>query len=225
METLSVTRNLEIFNPDKFTHPIHIIGVGATGSKITLELAKLGIDNIHVWDNDIVERKNVCNQEFGLNDVGKDKVDALADIVKLKTGLDLIKHNEFVKDQELEGIIFLLTDSMSSRKEIYDNCLKLNLNIPVFIETRMGVDEGRLYTINPIDLQQLNEYEKSLYSSEEVTERSACGTVPGLGATSGFISSVVVWQFIMWYKRYVLNEENIVLKQRVLFYLNPFQII
>ena len=54
MTNLDIRRHMELFNPEKFTLPVHIIGAGATGSWLALSLAKLGITNITVWDFDVV---------------------------------------------------------------------------------------------------------------------------------------------------------------------------
>ena len=36
-------RQLQLFNPEEFDTPVHVIGAGATGSWLTLILAKLGV--------------------------------------------------------------------------------------------------------------------------------------------------------------------------------------
>src|SRR5690554_7355564 len=63
-----------------------------------LQLAKLGITNITVWDFDVVEEHNVPNQLFGLNDIGKPKVEALKQIVAEHTGTEInIKNEKFTR--------------------------------------------------------------------------------------------------------------------------------
>ena len=52
---MEYSRQVNIFKPDEFNTPVHVIGVGATGSWLAPSLAKLGVKNIHVWDDDIVE--------------------------------------------------------------------------------------------------------------------------------------------------------------------------
>ena len=50
-QKLDLSRHTEIFNPSEFNpERIDIIGAGALGAEIVLQLAKLGIENLHVWD-------------------------------------------------------------------------------------------------------------------------------------------------------------------------------
>lgn len=144
-------RHIKVFDPNTLNDQrIDIIGVGATGSRIAISLAKLGLQDIHIWDFDIVESHNIANQAFGLADCGRPKVEALAAIIKAQTGLDVTAHNEKVTGRTTLGnIVFLLTDTMASRKEIWDGAIRFKPQIQIMIETRMGVDEGRVYNIRP----------------------------------------------------------------------------
>src|SRR5215813_5940026 len=95
MNNVDITRHVEVFSRDAFGNKrIDVIGAGATGSRIVLSLAKLGLENIHVWDFDTVEGHNIANQAYGMGDIGKLKVDALHDLVKAQTGLSIHKHAE-----------------------------------------------------------------------------------------------------------------------------------
>ena len=58
--------------------PIHIIGCGAIGSHVAEQLTRLGCSNIHLWDFDKVEPKNITNQMFLDSDIGEEKVNAVA---------------------------------------------------------------------------------------------------------------------------------------------------
>lgn len=196
-------RQESILNPldfNKMNKRIDVIGAGATGSYVVLQLAKLGLLNIHVWDADVVEAHNLPNQLYGIEDIGKPKVNALKDIILRLTGIEITTHQDFVtKDtQDLGQIVFMLTDTMSSRKEIYDNCLKFNPNAELCVETRLAATAGRVYTFNPTDISEQFMYEKTLYSDVEA-ERSECGTTIVMGASSSLVASVAVWQMIKWF--------------------------
>lgn len=195
-------RHIEVFDPDLFAdRRIDVIGVGATGSRIVLELAKLGIRNIHIWDFDVVEAHNIGNQIFGLEDVGQLKVEALARIVHRDTGITIYPHNKKVVGPEDWGkVIFMLPDTMACRKELFDNGkIKYNLGIDLLLETRMGADSGRVYAINPSNADHIGQYEKTLYDDTK-TEASACGAQVTVGATAAFVASTAVWQFIKWFE-------------------------
>src|SRR3989344_2512567 len=150
--TMSVDplRHLSVFKPHAFgARRVDVIGCGATGSRVVLSLAKLGVENIHAWDFDTVEEHNLANQAFGLGDVGLLKVDALASLVQRDVGIAIHTHAEKVDGaQSLGEVVFLLTDTMASRKEIWDRGLKLKLQTRLLVETRTGADAGRIYVLN-----------------------------------------------------------------------------
>ena len=90
-------RHLSVFSPHAFgAKRVDVVGCGATGSRIALLLAKLGVENIHCWDFDTVEEHNVANQIFGNGDVGLLKTGALARILKTQCGVDVTAHAEKV---------------------------------------------------------------------------------------------------------------------------------
>lgn len=193
-------RHLSVFSPDAFgQHRVDVIGAGATGSKVVLDLAKLGVENIHVWDFDQVEEHNVANQVFGLGDVGALKVDALREIVKRDTGTTIHTHAECVDgSQNLGDIVFLLTDTMESRRQIWDRALKFKLQTKLMVETRMGADNGRVYALNPSRPGHIRAWEETLYTDDEA-EVSACGASVSVGPTAGILAGLAVWQLIRWF--------------------------
>jgi molybdopterin/thiamine biosynthesis adenylyltransferase len=198
---LNITRHIDVFSPDDFgARRVDVIGVGASGSRVVLSLAKLGIENIHVWDDDVVEAHNVPNQVFGLDDIGKLKVDALKAIVLRQTGIEITTHAERVDGKQVLGeVVFLLTDTMSSRKQIWTGGIKYKARTKLMIETRMGSDQGYVYIINPTAPAQVRGWEAASDYGDEVAEVSACGTSISVGPTAEFLSGLAVWQLIRWF--------------------------
>ncbi len=198
---LDTIRHLEVFSPTEFgDQRIDIIGVGATGSRIAIGLAKLGIPQIHIWDFDKVEAHNVPNQAFGLNHIGQLKVEALQAIIKDQTGTEVTIHNERVDGtQRLGVVVFLLTDTMASRQEIWKAGIRYKPSTAFMIETRMGSNSGRIYSVNPSDPAHVKGWEATLYS-DNVAEVSACGTSITVGSTAEVVSGLAVWQLIRWHK-------------------------
>jgi molybdopterin/thiamine biosynthesis adenylyltransferase len=184
---------------------ITLIGVGATGSHIASLLTQMGWGDegsdqgvLNVWDFDKVEEHNLANQTFEPSQIGMQKVDALNENVKRKCGFKIRTFNERVTNQTA-GIqstyVFLLTDTMASRKEIFDNCLKFSFNTQLVVETRMGLNEGRIYAFNPGNREHVREWEASLYSDKEA-ETSLCGTSYSIAMTAVFIASLATSRVI-----------------------------
>jgi len=180
-------RQLELLNPKEIKDKeIVLVGAGATGSYIALMLAQLGWGDsargqgkLRVFDGDIIEPHNLCNQAYELSQIGKHKVEALKELIKRKCGFDIEIYNEMVDENTnsklLQGkYVFLLTDTMSSRKEIFEKHLKFSFNTDLIIETRMGLRDGRVYAFSPSNISHRDEWVNSLYSDEEA-EVSRCG--------------------------------------------------
>lgn len=193
-------RHLEVFKPLAFgQRRVDVIGVGASGSRLVLHLARLGLQGpIHVWDPDIVEEHNIANQAYRLGDIGRLKVEALADLVKATTDTDLVIHPEAVDGtQRMGDIVFLLTDSMASRRTIWAQGIKRKPYISLLIETRMGPDTGRVYTVNPGNGGHIAAYEGTFYE-DPPRPTSACGATTTVGPTAEYLACLAVWQLIRW---------------------------
>ena len=169
------SRQVNILNPEEFNTRINIIGAGATGSWVAFSLAKMGLSNLHIYDFDEVGMHNLPNQMFGVRDIGRNKAISIRNIIKLFTGFTVNARNEKVDGSvPMQGIVFMLTDTMKSRKEIYDRAIKNNPSIDLLIETRMDLRGGRIYVVDPKDREQTKMYEQTFYSDDEA-EVSACG--------------------------------------------------
>jgi molybdopterin/thiamine biosynthesis adenylyltransferase len=220
MNNIDTTRHVDVFSPDAFGNKrIDVIGAGASGSRIVLSLAKLGLENIHVWDFDKVEAHNIANQAFSQADIGRPKVEALRDLVEKATGHQIHIHNEKVDGtQELGDVVFLLTDTMASRQEIWKKGIRYKMRTKLMIETRMGTDQGRVYAINPTKPAQVKGWEGTLYG-DDVAEVSMCGTSITVGPTAEFLSGLAVWQLIRWQNIEAGKEDK--LDHETLFFLRP----
>ncbi|MHB8171075.1 MAG: ThiF family adenylyltransferase [Thermincolia bacterium] len=62
-----------------------IIGLGAIGSKLGLDLLDCGIQQLYVLDNDRVDYENIFRSIYNEEDVGKEKTSAFIDIAERKS--------------------------------------------------------------------------------------------------------------------------------------------
>ena len=162
-------RQLDLLDPDIVTCPVTIIGAGATGSFTALSLAKMGVHDITVYDFDIVEEHNLPNQFYRTSDLGKAKVFALQEIIHEFEGILINIRNVKYKGQRLSGIVIVAVDNMDTRIHIWKS-VKQNPDIRLFIDSRMGAEVMRIYSINPNDIYECREYEESLYPSSEAVQ-------------------------------------------------------
>ena len=200
----TLAKHETIFTPDMLDGiPIHIIGCGATGSNLALSLVKLGVPEIHLYDMDVVEDHNIANQFFTEEDVGKKKCVALAEILSkfiVNHNTKITSHDKKMTSENAEndienGIVFCVTDSMSSRSDLFRNFAKANVNIKRWIETRMSLDTTRVYCIKPCDCVECQKYEETLYDDDGAVE-SACGTTQTAFPTATITANLAVWMFL-----------------------------
>lgn len=206
---LDISRHRELFNAEEFNTPVHIIGVGATGSWLALALAKLGIQDITVWDYDTIEEHNVPNQLYSLPDVGMGKVEALRHYIRAVTGTEIKAKNTKFTNQRLRGIVFLMVDSMEQRKLIWENAIKMKQSVELLVEPRMGLDVGRVYNVIPTDLNHIKQYEDTYYG-DDVAEVSACGTSMTVITTALGVASWCARQLINFTSGEVLDNEILI---------------
>ena len=79
---MELLRQLDLVKPEALETPVHLVGCGGIGSFVALALAKLGCPHLCLYDDDRVEEHNVPNQLFRLSDVGRPKVEALAEVLR-----------------------------------------------------------------------------------------------------------------------------------------------
>ena len=102
---------------DRKEGKILIIGVGGIGSYLVGLLAKIDRFNITVADPDIVEEKNLSYQNFGEEDVGKNKALVMKEYFNL---YNASKYPILTKKQ-LEGydIVVCCADNLDVRRLVY----------------------------------------------------------------------------------------------------------
>lgn len=175
---MDLSRHITVFNPASVKNDIHIIGVGATGSFVAMELARMGCPVINIYDFDDVEIHNIPNQYYDTGDLGKLKAEALADKLRLinpditvNVGKEAVTPEDISK---MSGYVFLLVDSMKVRKELWE-AAKANKDLINVWESRLGSDQARVYSL-PIEAgKDYSKYEQDFYDDDNA-EMSACGT-------------------------------------------------
>ena len=180
-------RQQDIVDGDRLAQlPVTVIGAGATGSFVTLAIAKMGAKQITVYDDDTVEEHNLPNQFYRDQDLGVPKVRALERIVHAFAGQTIDARGERYVDQPLAGAVVVCVDSMEQRQRIWRR-VRFHPQVPLFIDTRMGAEVAIVHAINPLDPDDAKTYGDSLHGSGEAfaarcTERAIIFTALGIAA-------------------------------------------
>lgn len=187
LENAHLTRQMDLIPVEVLDEPITIIGAGAIGSFTALALAKMGFENITVYDGDEIEVENMNCQFFRHSDIGKAKVDALYELVKDFTGVEIDAYHRYYEGGMFNGIVISAVDSMEVRKLIWDNHKEFAMNTKLVIDPRMGAETALCYAMKPMSEKDVESYAKTLYTDgeavqERCTAKSTMYTVLSLSA-------------------------------------------
>lgn len=224
---INTSRHLDVFDPDSFRGKIDIIGVGATGSYVASSLAKLGlISKMRMWDGDIIESHNIANQLYNNHQIKQPKVLGLADLIEENSDRTQGEYlDAFYEGQSrLHNAVFLLVDSMETRRSIFKNNIKFNFNVDLIIETRLDSLGGRVYAFNPQNPIHCNKWESFTDYSDEESPVSACGTQITVGPTAQIIANCSIIQFIRWH-RMNINKPVEPIENEMIIGFDPFFIL
>lgn len=187
-----LTRQFDLIPEKCLDTQITIIGAGAIGSFTALCLAKMGFWNLTVWDFDKIEIENMNAQFYRFRDIGRPKVQALADLVQDFTGVRLKDVNDRYMGSAFKGIVVSAVDSMQVRQLIWESHLD-HFGTVAVVDPRMGAETAMLFAMDPSDEKDQKGYQKSLYSDlKALQERcTAKATIYTATMLSGLVAQTV----------------------------------
>ena len=100
---------------------VTVIGVGAIGRQVALQLAAIGVRRLQLIDFDRVELTNVTTQGYRAADIGQSKVSATANDVRqidATVEVDPVE-DRFRPKQQIGEAVFCCVDSISARSAIW----------------------------------------------------------------------------------------------------------
>lgn len=188
-----LTRQLDIIPVSCLGEKVTVIGAGAIGSLAVLSLAKMGFGNVTVFDDDKVDIENMSCSLYRMQDVGKPKVVALAEIVKESTGVMIEPIQRRYEGGVFPGIVIAAVDSMAARQLVWESHLNRAPTTKVIIDPRMGAENALMYVMNPMSEADAKTYKASLYSdAEAVQERcTAKATIYTANMLAGLVAKAV----------------------------------
>lgn len=198
---MDLSKHLDFFDPEHLHgKPVHIIGLGAIGSNVAETLARLGIEEMHLYDFDTVDSPNIANQMYFPHQLTMLKTDATAENLKhINPDISLTLHNEgWTPDDVLNGHVFIAVDSIEIRKKILETN-KYNQNVLSVSDFRMRLTDAQHYAAKWDDLKQKEILIKATDFTEdeakEATPLSACGTTLSVYPT---IKAIVALGIANW---------------------------
>lgn len=208
---IDLSKHLDFFNPEKLHgEPVHIIGLGAIGSNIAETLARLGIDDMHLYDFDVVDSHNIANQIYYPDQIGTLKTQAtLENLLRINENIKISLHEQGWKEtSNLNGYVFVAVDSIETRKLIFENN-KFNPNIKAICDFRMRLTDAQHYAAKWDDMRQKEILIRSANFTEdeakEATPTSACGTTLSVYPT---IKAIVALGIANWMNIIIQNKNK-----------------
>ena len=173
--------------------PVLIVGAGGIGSYLALWLSRMQLQ-ITLMDNDVIDETNMSGQHYNTDDIGKPKVEAIAEQIENFSNCEVRAINGlFDENTPTFPIMFSAVDNMKTRKTMFD-AWKKRKDREVFIDGRMTAENIQVYIVTK---GREKEYEKHLFSDEEVpdllcTARATthCGAMIASLMTAGFTNYI-----------------------------------
>ena len=209
---MDLSKSYEFLQPDKVRDRIHIIGCGAIGSTIGELLAKAGFTKITLYDFDHVESHNIANQMFTSNDIGKEKVDALAErmiAINPEMKQDLRVERKGWDGQRLTGYVFLAVDNIDLRRRIATEN-KDNMMIKGFFDFRMRLTDAQHYAADWREPAMIEAFLNSMKFTQEEgkaeTPVSACNMELSFATTVFTIVAAGISNFVNFVKDHTMKK-------------------
>lgn len=182
-----------------------VIGVGAIGRQVALQLAALGVGSIQLVDFDQVEATNITTQGYGQVDLGCSKVAATAAAIeRLDPGLKVeCIADRFRPNLSVGRALFCCVDSITARSAIWRH---VEGRVLFWADGRMLGEVLRvLAACDPATRQH---YPTTLFSEAEA-QRGSCTTRSTL-YTASIAAGLMIHQFTRWLRGLPVDRDTAV---------------
>lgn len=158
---------------------IILAGCGGIGSWACLQLARMNPATLFIYDDDIVEAANMSGQLYCQEDIGKFKVDAMADMIRSYTTMRNVYaiQSKFTQGCEAGDIMICGFDNMAARKVFFSKWMehvnKLAENGEdtskcLFLDGRLSINVLQVFCITGDNEWAIQEYaDKYLFDDSE----------------------------------------------------------
>lgn len=141
-----------------------IIGVGAIGRQVALQLTAIGIPKLQLIDFDYIEESNIASQGYMEEDLGKLKVEATAELCKkINSSIQIeVFPERFRRSLDVGNAVFCCVDSIQVRQLIW---AAVGDSVVFFCDGRMSAEVLRILTA--CDSDSRNHYPNTLFATEQ----------------------------------------------------------
>ena len=154
-------------------------GAGGIGSWLSFFLARSGVQNIVIFDDDQIESHNTSGQMFKHSQIGLNKVKAVTDNIYEFTGKFITSYVEKInEDTSLGRYFFSAFDNMEARKNAFNSWLNGNsyYGNGIFIDGRLLGEQLQIFCIKRNDSLAIEEYQREHLFDDSEVEEASCTT-------------------------------------------------
>ncbi|MFO0812006.1 MAG: ThiF family adenylyltransferase [Gemmatales bacterium] len=186
-----------------------VIGVGAIGRQVALQLASLGVLRMTLMDHDHVAVENLAVQGYWPDDLGQAKVQASGALCqKIHPALDVTeipdrfrRHPGWYADPGRIPVVMVCVDSISTRKIIWES---MQDHVALYIDGRMQGEVMRVLAQD--ERTDPNRYQDSLFSEAEA-QNGTCTTRSTI-YTASIAAGLMVAQLVRWLRQVPLIPDQ-----------------
>ena len=159
------SRQRDIVPPERIADcKATVIGVGAIGRQVALQLSAMGIPWLQLIDHDRIEWSNLASQGYLEGDMGKLKVNATLEQcwrINAATQIHAVPER-FRRSMEIGNVVFCAVDRIDVRRLIWE-AVKDRVNF--YGDGRMSAEVLRVLTA--CDFESRKHYPTTLFNSDE----------------------------------------------------------
>jgi molybdopterin-synthase adenylyltransferase len=181
---------------------VSVIGVGAIGRQVALQLAAIGATHIQLFDFDLVEVTNITTQAYRAIDVGQPKVAATAAAIhEIEPSIQVEPiADRFRPKYPLGSVVFCCVDSIATRAAIWRTAGR---SCHFWADGRMLGEVLRILAAACPATR--NRYATSLFAQNEA-QAGTCTSRSTLYAAS-IAAGLMMHQFTRWLRQLPLDAD------------------
>lgn len=185
-----------------------VIGVGAIGRQVALQLSAVGVPQLTLFDDDRVQIENLAPQGYWVEDLHTLKVEATAAVCRrIHPDIHVTAYSERFKRSTVRSLpldrrlaVFLCVDSIQTRRLIWT---ALQPHVAFFVDGRMSAEVIRVLAVpSPITDGY---YASTLFQPEQAYTGSC--TAKSTIYTASIAAGLMLGQFTRWLRQLPVDAD------------------
>jgi len=179
-----------------------VIGVGAIGRQVALQLAAMGVPDLRLIDFDVVEESNIASQGYREADLGKPKVEATAEACR-EINHDIVAEvtrDRFRRSMEIGSAVFCCVDKIDIRRLVWQ---AVQHRVDFFVDGRVSAEILRVLVA--CDAASCTYYSTTLFTPEEAYEGTC--TAKTTIYCANIAAGLMVSQFAKYLRHLVIDPD------------------